>query len=537
MPAYSDEATNFLHGLSDLWNRFFKDRDQLKVLYKANEVLVGQAYLDLMETVLNFSIREAPVFSRDFFKLLTVREDLITKQLDGRYAFDLTPSGIKAFNFLQNKVLAPTTILELDADFLVDLTGEEDLLLFSKNPFDWNQDGTDDVIPGVAYRTVMVDQGDGTTLPYRELAFWIPDCEKDGFNLYLNFGYLIQHFEPSSEAYRALIQGVVKYFTLGPTQGNLVSALNVIVGLPVVRDDGEYLLRVTATDTAQTVVTNARSYEFHTEMPLRSDILDPLSWSDNVGEDAALSFHSFEHLSQLFQIHDIISKWHWWFGKEIPPVLLPDEVKARRVISPELYENLVDNPPGLVRVGDPGLFIGADDDGFVPLVSRPTFRHLVSYVIFERFMRHHAFVMEIDKDVMTSGILPFTRLSSDLHSIIFAGKSAYTFLFTEQEIPIEDEIHLVESLLPMLVTLLMEDVTTAIDNEVLIGGGVLVGDCYTYTAGPPAGISITNPWPGWGALGKTPVVVGGADPQHFVLTELTDGQSRLGDWPVQITVT
>jgi len=31
---------------------------------------------------------------------------------------------------------------------------------------------------------------------------------------------------------------VMQYFVLGPTEGHMVSALNVIVGLPVIRNDG-----------------------------------------------------------------------------------------------------------------------------------------------------------------------------------------------------------------------------------------------------------------------------------------------------------
>jgi len=447
MSAFSDEATNFLHGLSDLWNRFFKDKDQLKAIYQSNSILIGQSYLDLMETVLNLSIREAPVFGKDFFRLLLIREDLVTKRIDGLYEFDLTPTGVKEFSFLHNKILDPSVILERDLHFDIDLTGEQDLLLFNKSLFDWNDDGTGEIISGVPYRTVEVLQDDGTITDQRELAFWIPDCQKDSFNLYLNFGYLIQRFEPSSESYRALIQGIVRYFVLGPTSGILVSALNVVAGVPVIRDDGEYLMNVTETTTPtssiRTVTTNLRSYEFNAGIPLRADVLDSSNWADTVGESGALVFSAFEHVSELFQISDTTSNWPWWYEKEIPAALLPNEPKNRRLISPVLYENLVNNPPNLVKVGDPGVFIGADDDGFVPSgdpPNRPTYRHLFSYIVFERFLRHHTFAMEIDKNVLLSGVVPFDRLSSDLQSIVIAGKSAYTFLFTEQDIPLFDDI-------------------------------------------------------------------------------------------------
>lgn len=532
MPTQTDEATNFLHGLSDLWNRFFKDRKQLEAMYKADEILIGQAYLDLLQNVLNLSIRNTPVFGRDFFRMLTIREDRVTKQPNGWFGFDLTPLGIKGIEFLQNKVLSPTVILERGLDFQIDIDGDQDLLLFAKDPFDWQGDGSGLTVPGVAYRTVEILQDNGSTTLVRELAFWAPDCQRDDFGLYLNFGYLIQRFEPSSEAYRALIQGVVRYFVLGPSAGILTSALNVVAGLPVIRDDDEYLLEVTSTDYARTVVTSARSYEFDAAIPLRDDVLDPDNWSARVGKGQALQFHSFEHLSKLFQVYDALNNYSWWYEKEIPASLMPQEPKARRLISPILYENLINYPEGVVKVGDPGVFIGADDDGFVP-TGRPSFRHLFSYLVFSSFLKSHAFVLEIDKHALVSGTIPFERLSADLQGIVLAGKSAYTYLFTEQDIPLVDEIIPSESLRSLLVSPSVGDTVVGIPNEVVLGGGLLVGDYYQYASNS---LTIGNPWTGWGDDGKTPIVIGGADPRNFVQTQIEDGVSKHGDWPVQIQV-
>ena len=68
---------NFIRGLSDFWQRFFADSDQLEALYDGAAVLVGQAYLDLLSNVLNVSLVDAPAFNREYYKLLTIREDQI----------------------------------------------------------------------------------------------------------------------------------------------------------------------------------------------------------------------------------------------------------------------------------------------------------------------------------------------------------------------------------------------------------------------------------------------------------------------------
>lgn len=78
--------------------------------------------------------------------------------------------------------------------------------------------------------------------PARELAFWAPDVAIDEQRLYNNFGYLLAgDAQASTEAYRAFLQGVMQLFVMGPAVQRLESALNVMGGLPVVRDDGEVL--------------------------------------------------------------------------------------------------------------------------------------------------------------------------------------------------------------------------------------------------------------------------------------------------------
>ena len=76
----------------------------------------------------------------------------------------------------------------------------------------------------------------------QEISFWALDALVDKFNLHQTYEYLINRFEVSSEAYRALIRGVFQLFMLGPTLERMESAINVVAGLPVIRQDGEILL-------------------------------------------------------------------------------------------------------------------------------------------------------------------------------------------------------------------------------------------------------------------------------------------------------
>jgi len=505
-----ESKSNFILGLSDLWTKFFADDAQLKAVYTGTEILVGQAYLELVSTVLNISARETPVFQKEFFKLITVREDnVIYRVKDGNYGFEVTGIGLKDCQFLYNKIFGPSTILEKRQHFSFDSSTDEDVLVFFNDPFDWLGDG--EPIPGIASRVVEVVDADGIVTRQRELAFWIPDATMEQFDLYLNYGYLINRFEPSSEAYRALIQGVIQYFVLGPTPQHLLSTLNVVIGLPVIREDGEVLQRITNANGINTVVTDKNNYAFDEGIPLREDVTATVNWG-------TLIFEAFEHLSTVFFVRDSISEPTWWMDSIIPQKLLPDEPRARRIINPDLYDNVINNPIGLTKIGDPGYYVGADDDGFVP-TGRPPLRHLFSFITFERYLKTHTFYIGFDAQILFSDLIPFPRLDLDLQQVVLAGKSAYTVLFTEPGLQFEDSIQLLEELSSVDVGVVPVDtiLSSAVHSAMSISAkSWKIGDYYYYDgSNMEVKNELTDPIGTRFQNGKTPTCIGGTDPTHL----------------------
>lgn len=73
------------------------------------------------------------------------------------------------------------------------------------------------------------------------MALWGTNTLVDEDALYNNFGYLLDYKKPTSEKYRAFLRGVAQLFLLGPTLERFESAMNVMAGFPVVRDDDEVL--------------------------------------------------------------------------------------------------------------------------------------------------------------------------------------------------------------------------------------------------------------------------------------------------------
>jgi hypothetical protein len=73
------------------------------------------------------------------------------------------------------------------------------------------------------------------------MALWGANTLVDEEALYNNFGYLLGYKKPTSEQYRTFLRGVAQLFLLGPTLERFESAMNVMAGFPVVRDDDEVL--------------------------------------------------------------------------------------------------------------------------------------------------------------------------------------------------------------------------------------------------------------------------------------------------------
>lgn len=130
MANYNDNVQGFIESLSDFWLLYFKEIDQLKVLYQGTEILVGQAYLDTLSLLLNNSIQDTPLFNKELFKLLTIKETDIrflqrSNPERNRYTYVL-PDALVNANSLHNKILSVTGSLDKGVDYDID----EDLRAF-----------------------------------------------------------------------------------------------------------------------------------------------------------------------------------------------------------------------------------------------------------------------------------------------------------------------------------------------------------------------------------------------------------------------
>lgn len=95
-------------------------------------------------------------------------------------------------------------------------------------------------MPGLATFTGAFENT--TTMRVREMSMWAVDALVDDERLYTVYGHYFGNKRFSSEAYRSLIRGLMQLYVFGPVVDRIESGLNVMAGLPVIRDDGEVLL-------------------------------------------------------------------------------------------------------------------------------------------------------------------------------------------------------------------------------------------------------------------------------------------------------
>jgi hypothetical protein len=192
------------------------------------------------------------------------------------------------------------------------------------------------------------------------------------------------------------------------------------------------------------VTTDKRTYSFPYYVPIRTDI----ALSSSIG---ILTFKAFEPLTTGFTVTDYVEDPEWWHNRHIPPVLWASEPTSRRIASTKLYAHVIgaeDDP----CIGDPGLYIGATEDGLVftpndnsggPGVGDPVpiYRHKVAFTLFDRFFKCHMFFVEID-----AGLELGEQFRTDLEELILVAKPSYTYPYVEPNAVFVDNFTLTDIL-------------------------------------------------------------------------------------------
>ena len=362
---------NLLRGLSSFWTRFFKDKEFLETLYSATDLLMGKVYLELLESLLTNSAEAVPVFSKDFWKLLTFTStDAVI--VGTTYRFTL-PTDVIRVRFIYNKIFEPTAILEENQDFTI----SGNYIYFSKNIFD------DLACPGFAKR-----RQSGATV----ISMWTPEAEVDKEYVYEYYGTMLKIYEPSSESYKSFIRGIWFYYMNGPTVNRITSAMNIIGGYPVATEDGEIVLSITEINSIYYVKTTITTYSIGNSVDL----------AVTVGQ----TLRAFQHLTTAYLVTDYIDDPTWFDHIVVPIEVLPNLTVAERTT--ERYNQDVITIGYPILIGTPGWIIG---EGNQPNYMWLFFNQVLKYNIF--YITYNALASK------------FIRSTADLTDIVVSGKPAF----------------------------------------------------------------------------------------------------------------
>lgn len=243
----------------------------------------------------------------------------------------------------------------------------------------------------------------------------------------------------------------------------------------------------------QEVLTDKNVYVYPIAVPMREDLSDPAS----IG---VLKLNAFEPLTTALRVVDYIQDPEWWHDIVIPGEIIPDKSSVWRRVNPLLYSNTV-GPIGDASIGDPGYFIGADEDEHLTSVG---FRHKASFILMDRFLKMHMFGVLVDPSVNLTGIL-----TNELYKIIKEVKPVHTALYFNPVRKLVDNITAADywEVRPVIGFV---DETYVVPNETTVGGGWIIGSTWKFTGSFGGAVTVSPP--AAAAPDLIPLVIGGTNP-------------------------
>lgn len=269
-------------------------------------------------------------------------------------------------------------------------------------------------------------------------------------------------------------------------------------------------------DDKQVVTTDQNIYEYPLDIPMRTDVKDPANYG-------ILTFRAFEVLTTAIRVTDYVQDPQWWHSITIPQEIMPDTPAAQRSVSSQLYPNIL-GPIGHAYVGDPGFYVGYDEDLHA---ANPGFRHTAAFILMDRFLKMHMFGVLVDQSVNLTGLLV-----TDLQKILKDVKPVHTALYFRPITSFRDVIDLTDALTIAMVRRQVETMGV-IDNPLIVGSTWLIGDSWIF-ANPTGGALTLNPMSGgmYAAVGGADPLVQPADPTN--IPPVGPPESNLFDRPLHV---
>lgn len=204
------------------------------------------------------------------------------------------PEAVSTTRFISNKPFLPNIVLEEDVDYHID---PSTFRISFAQPLD-----------SYGFLSRVTSQGT------KEYSVWFIDARYDEDLIYEQYPILLGRTKPtiSDESYRNFLYGLYYVYTSGPTLSVIEKGLNLVLGIPLARDEEVVLEIRPYLNTSQfIVITDLNSYVIPVGLIPSVFIGDTLQIGDE--------------LAKWVEILDYQSSGAWWryYGVSIPPELMP----------------------------------------------------------------------------------------------------------------------------------------------------------------------------------------------------------------------
>jgi len=392
---------SYLSNLGSFYQRYFANQGVYDTLLHGAEELLQEAYYTLMETVYQNDRLNMRLFHRRLWlpidlDLLNVTAMEQPDQVKPAYRIPLVDTTFAEIPYLSDRIGHPRLLLRSGKDYWVEdgalLVTAETYALLSVDPrvsrtegvetipeflerpnpsrtpqalpipptgdeYPYNINAAEQIWPSIG---PFIDAGKPAVLSVR---LWAPRVEVDEAALERFWGALIDVELDSDELHRLFVDSLLWLFFQGPSQRVFSQCLNMAAGLPLVSEDA-VLVGAVLSGTDYVVSVKAwraagwedQTYTFDADYNIDPRLLD----SNNFG---ALILRKGDVLTGFFDYRDNLNDPDWWHNAVIPADLFNAEA-YRRAATPEREEFLItDADPDYI--GDPQLYIGADEDGTI----------------------------------------------------------------------------------------------------------------------------------------------------------------------------
>lgn len=290
---YKDRPTtnaNYLYrSLGSFWTQVFQDKGVIKGYTKSQAEEIIQRYIDLVETVRNFSIKDTPILHTEKWKPIQLLKSNLNlapfvfepdravfgsqpeseayyQNIVFKFGFKKEPNQniyqyfigkeFKTVSFIADRVLAPTKLYLHGSDYVL----HDGVLVFNKDIFNDTQLEKYDVIGDDGVPVTFVDQ-DGVTQQEQSAVIWLYNTEIDVDYLFTNFGYIFDFRLENPDTYRGVLESLFGIIVDGPTVGDIKKLCAIALSTPFILNAIETVETVFSDAAYQYVVTDKECYK------------------------------------------------------------------------------------------------------------------------------------------------------------------------------------------------------------------------------------------------------------------------------------